>query len=45
MIHEESEDMYFRVSQLENNMGNMKKIMEKKLEEGMDKNFFYMVFN
>ena len=35
MIHEESEDMSFRVSQLENNMGNMEKRMEN-LEEGMD---------
>jgi hypothetical protein len=33
MIHEESEDMSFRMSQLENNMGNMEKRMEKKLEE------------
>ena len=37
MIHEESEDMSFRVSWLEDNMRNMEQIMEKKLEEGMDK--------
>ena len=36
-IHEESEDMSFRVSKLEKNMGNLDKIMEKKLEEGMDR--------
>ena len=34
MIHEESEDMSFRVSQLEHNF----KGMEKKLEESMEKN-------
>ena len=43
IIHEESEDMYFRVSQLEEsmeqNMGNLQKRMEKKLEEGMDRIF------
>ena len=33
MIHEESEDIYFRVSQLEKNMGNMEQRMEKKSEE------------
>ena len=38
MIHEESEDMSFRVSQLENNMGNMDQTMEKKLDESMEKN-------
>ena len=45
MIHDESVDMSFRVSQLEKkleesmerNMGNMEKRMEKKLEEGMDR--------
>ena len=38
MIHEESENMSFRVSQLENNMGNMEKRMEKKLDESMENN-------
>ena len=38
MIHEESEDMYFRASQLEKNMGNREQRMEKKLEESMEKN-------
>ena len=44
MIHKESENMSFRVPQLEKkleesmerNMGNLEKKMEKKLEEGMD---------
>ena len=38
MIHEESEDMSFRVSRLEKNMGNMEQRMEKKLEKSMEKN-------
>ena len=47
MIHEESEDMSFRVSQLEQNfkgmvktldLCNMEQRMEKKLEESMEKN-------
>ena len=38
MIHEESEDMSFRVSRLENNMGNMEQRMEKKFDKIMEKN-------
>ena len=38
MIHEESEDMSFRVSQLKKSMGNMEQRMEKKLDESMEKN-------
>ena len=43
MIHEESEDMSFRVSQLEKNFKEMVKTldlcnMEKKLEENMEMN-------
>ena len=37
IIHEESEDMSFRLSQLENNNGNMEQRMEK-LEKSMEKN-------
>jgi hypothetical protein len=38
MIHEESEDMSFKVSHLEKNMGNMEQRMEKKLDESLEKN-------
>lgn len=47
MIHEESEDIYFRVSHLEKyfkemvktpDLYNLEQRMEKKLEESMDKN-------